>query len=356
MEKQSELDFLRKQPLLEGLSDEQISFLIQNSKEENFQPNQHIIEEGDANTDIYIIKEGQVDVLKMDQENSCLVLINKLAKGETFGEMSFMDGSPRSATIKAAKFSTLIKLSKTDLSSVKPILSQIFSNIALINIKRLKNSNEVYIKNLRELEWLNKTQKNIGVFLIYLYLIMRFSFVLASHFTFKELQFLAPWVIGLVSTFFLIKKFGYSFSRFGFDFKNFFSIVITSLSIFFISVGVVWSLNPIFEAIFQSKIVFSVATLPQLFVFAFYSFAQEFIARGVLQTALQDFFNDVRGYKTLFLNLVFLSFLVSPTGLQTALEFILIGFAMGLLYLNQKSIFGVFLIHFLLLSIGILKV
>lgn len=357
MDTKTELELLRNQSLLEGLSDERIISLFEHSEEEKFAPNQIIFEEGAQTTDLYIILDGQVSVLKWDGEHSTQVLIDKITKGETFGEMSFMDGSPRSATIKAAKPLTLLKLSKDKLSATKDILTQIYANIALINIKRLRNSNERYVKNLQELQWVNKTQKNIGAFVIFQYLAMGAIFAWMG----PTAAYYIPWALGLVVAFFLIRSYGFDFSRFGLHFKNFFSVIATSLLAVAAVLGIVWFSTPISEALSLPNLAFkwspeqNIVPLSQWIFLAIYCFSQEFVARGVLQTGLQDFLNDAKGYKALFINVIFLFIFLLLMGTETAIKFGLLGIPMGLIYLKQKNIFGVFLIHFLLAVLGILS-
>lgn len=88
---------------------------------------------------------------------------------------------------------------------------------------------------------------------------------------------------------------------------------------------------------------------------AVYTFAQEFIARGILQTSLQDFLKDDKGYGSIFINAAFLFFFLYSLSFAIAANVFLVSISLGFIFLRQKTLLGTFLIHFFLLSLGILK-
>ena len=66
---------------------------------QEFEKDEIIIKENEFGNDVYIIKDGKVQVSKM--YNGKEFVIGTLSKGEIFGEMTIIDEKPRSATIKA---------------------------------------------------------------------------------------------------------------------------------------------------------------------------------------------------------------------------------------------------------------
>lgn len=65
----------------------------------DFQPGEEIFREGDLGTDMFIIQEGQVQILKqIGSEEKGLAM---LEKGDFFGEMSILEDLPRAATAVA---------------------------------------------------------------------------------------------------------------------------------------------------------------------------------------------------------------------------------------------------------------
>lgn len=65
-------------------------------KTKEFQPGDIIFEEGAAGDFMYVVMEGEVDILHHDK------VINKIQVGNVFGEMALIDDSPRSATARAS--------------------------------------------------------------------------------------------------------------------------------------------------------------------------------------------------------------------------------------------------------------
>ncbi len=355
-------NYLKEQSLLQGLSDEQIHYLYEQSEEEKFLPNELIIEEGEKTTDVYLILEGEVNVLKWDEEHCSQVVIGHLNKGDAFGEMSFMDNSPRSTTIKASKPLILLRLAKDTLISVQDILAHVYANIAIVNINRLRISNKNYVRNLLENQHLYQIRQTSGQFLIYQYMIFSLIVVLISQFISPELQIYLPWLLTAIPTIAMIRANGFDISHFGVNIRKWFSVFFVSLVTIALTIGLLYAFNLIFHfysipySIFEWSPDQSILPFQDWPAYAIYCLSQEFIARGVLQTALQEFLHDEKGYKSIVVNAFFLFLLLLPLGVEPAFNLFLIGLPLGLLYLKQKSIWGVFLIHFFLMCLGILKI
>lgn len=70
-----------------------------------------IFREGDLGTEMYIIQEGKVEILKQFRgENQQLAM---LGQGDFFGEMSILEDQPRAATARAATDVTLLQINGT---------------------------------------------------------------------------------------------------------------------------------------------------------------------------------------------------------------------------------------------------
>ncbi len=94
---------------------------------------------------------GSVNVVKMDTERVRKVL-TVIPAGRTFGEMSLVDGQPRSATIVAAADSTLMVMTKASferLASINPRFAlQLLTKIATMMSQRLRQTSGVLIEHL----------------------------------------------------------------------------------------------------------------------------------------------------------------------------------------------------------------
>lgn len=72
-----------------------------------------IIQEGDESESLYWLKSGLLIVVKQDpNDEGKEVTLGNINPGELFGEMSFLDKGPRSATVKALANSEILEIPK----------------------------------------------------------------------------------------------------------------------------------------------------------------------------------------------------------------------------------------------------
>ncbi len=95
MAKNSAEDVLKSVPLFEGLSKGEIKDVAAQAREELYSPGQDIITEGQAGGPFFCITEGRAEILVGDNK------IGEYGPGAAFGEMALLEGSKRSATIRA---------------------------------------------------------------------------------------------------------------------------------------------------------------------------------------------------------------------------------------------------------------
>jgi CRP-like cAMP-binding protein len=67
--------------------------------EETYQDGEIIIEEGTSGDWVYIVQEGRVEISKMIGGKK--FVMTTLGPGEVFGELSFLGGVERTATVRA---------------------------------------------------------------------------------------------------------------------------------------------------------------------------------------------------------------------------------------------------------------
>ncbi len=355
--------------LFKGLSEEELSIVERAVQEKHFQPESTIINEGDKGTEIYFIKSGKVEILKNDWIPDQRYRISTLQAGEVFGEMALVGDNIRHASVKAIDEIDLFQLSFKQLIDNHPeIASKISKNLNKLLTSRLSATDTAVVSGLKR-EFLQQKKRAVmsslvvKVFTILaLYLVIvqiALNFVVLEHLAI----ILSLFMLGISRVLYgLIKETGYPIKMYGLTCrkwkKSVWESIVFSIPILLIVVLMKYlfiQYNPDYAE--QSLFNFSLPTAPTemerfLTIFSFviyilFSPAQEFIFRGVLQSALQRLLTGrrriIRGI--IVSNLIFLmvhfhfdfAFLIFPLGIFW-----------GWLFLRHRTLIGVSLSHMLI--------
>ena len=106
-----------------------------------------IIKEGERGDQMYIVKNGAVNVYVEDPRTRRRRLLAILGKGDHFGEIAlFLDG-PRSATVEARDDSELLVILRDDMEKIlsknEKIAVKIYKAMVLSLAERLKKTNAI---------------------------------------------------------------------------------------------------------------------------------------------------------------------------------------------------------------------
>jgi CRP-like cAMP-binding protein len=100
---------------------------------------------GSRNSSLFIIRTGSVKVDRVGTADN--IPLATLGKGQTFGEMSFMDGSRTTAAVTAMEPTEVLEISRESVDKLldeKPNLGvKLWRNFALGLKQRLTKTNEV---------------------------------------------------------------------------------------------------------------------------------------------------------------------------------------------------------------------
>jgi len=109
------LPALRPVPLFRGLTKEQLLHVARKSVEVTHLSGATLVQQGDPGDSLCIIAEGTVEVRRDGR------VVAQMTAGEFFGELSLIDGEPRSATVVAVEDVVLLTLSSSDFDSLLTI-------------------------------------------------------------------------------------------------------------------------------------------------------------------------------------------------------------------------------------------
>jgi CRP-like cAMP-binding protein len=112
-EKMEVKKFLKNVPLFEDFSDEELEKLLVISKEKTYPKDAVIFQKGDLGNFFFLICSGRVKVI-IETEEGKEGILSILYPTEFFGEMSLLDGEPRSATVVALEETRVIIIERND--------------------------------------------------------------------------------------------------------------------------------------------------------------------------------------------------------------------------------------------------
>jgi CRP/FNR family transcriptional regulator/CRP/FNR family cyclic AMP-dependent transcriptional regulator len=111
------LESLRNIGLFSSVKGENLASVASLLIERRFPKHKTIVEEGLPGDYMYIIREGRVSVSKLSDDGREKIL-EFLEAGDFFGEMSLLDNSPRSASVRALVEVRVLALSRSDFLTV----------------------------------------------------------------------------------------------------------------------------------------------------------------------------------------------------------------------------------------------
>jgi CRP/FNR family transcriptional regulator, cyclic AMP receptor protein len=95
-------------PLFEGLSKKQLKKVADLADVARFMGGSTLVRQGDIGDSFYVVLTGQAKVVASGRT------VNRLLPGDHFGEISLLDGGPRTASVVAETEMTLVIITQKD--------------------------------------------------------------------------------------------------------------------------------------------------------------------------------------------------------------------------------------------------
>jgi CRP-like cAMP-binding protein len=112
MDEKQTLSLLKRTPLFSRLSEKGLKAILKTASEKDFRAGTKIVAEGAAGAGFYLILEGSAEVSRGGER------LAKLGAGMFFGEMSLLDGGPRSADVLALEDTVCLVLTPWAMKSI----------------------------------------------------------------------------------------------------------------------------------------------------------------------------------------------------------------------------------------------
>jgi two-component system, sensor histidine kinase len=153
-------ELLRRDSIFSTLTDEDLQSLLtdEGSIEYRYEPGAVIVREGDIGDSIFLIGSGSAEAV-LSAGSDQTISLSLMVSGETFGEMSFFEGRPRSATVKAHEACVVLEIRGGALRSLAAAHPELGFRILLPVSERLRGKNEqVLTLHLKNVEAANRAK------------------------------------------------------------------------------------------------------------------------------------------------------------------------------------------------------
>jgi CRP/FNR family transcriptional regulator/CRP/FNR family cyclic AMP-dependent transcriptional regulator len=135
-------DFLTKVPLFSELDDGELQQLSSVVREQHYKKHTTIVHVDDPGNALYILKSGLVKVT-IEDHNGYEMILRLLYPTDFFGDMSLLDGEPRSATITTQEPSEVLVISRDHFLHIIEQSPGILLKMAAMLSRRLRKTNEL---------------------------------------------------------------------------------------------------------------------------------------------------------------------------------------------------------------------
>ena len=133
------VDALARVGLFGGLSPKDLARVADMAKELSFPAGAAITEEGEAGGRFYVLVEGEADVVIGNH------VVKTVRAGDYFGEISLIDGSPRTATIVARSPVSTLSLSSWNFRPMLKEHPSIAEAVLLEMCRRLREAESSHL-------------------------------------------------------------------------------------------------------------------------------------------------------------------------------------------------------------------
>jgi len=140
-------DYLRKSELFAGLDDRSLDILAEYAENRHFARGHIIVLQGarDAeNLGLYVIISGKVAITRR-MDDGRQVQLAELGPGECFGELSVIDGQPRSASAVAVEDTECLLLTAIDFREFLYSSPRVAYNLLKVIAGRLRRTDEMIV-------------------------------------------------------------------------------------------------------------------------------------------------------------------------------------------------------------------
>jgi CRP/FNR family cyclic AMP-dependent transcriptional regulator len=136
------LEMLKEVKLFELMDDSELGALCGLLETSHFDKGETIFAAGDAGDTVYIVRSGSIQVYIENYEGQKIIL-RENSKGDVFGDISLLDGGPRTATAVAVEDSDTMSLDRDQLLALISKFPHAGLDLLTVMGRRLRATNEL---------------------------------------------------------------------------------------------------------------------------------------------------------------------------------------------------------------------
>ena len=155
----SYIEFLRQLDLFKGLPQVDLERLCEMSKEVFIEPDAYLMQEGDPSGSLYVILEGEFQVTKRSGGQELVLAVR--GPGEVIGEMSLLDRTPRSASVRALKPTRALMISHEAVHNLLTTSASAALAIVYTMTQRIR-SNEALLRQSEKMASLGTLEAGVA--------------------------------------------------------------------------------------------------------------------------------------------------------------------------------------------------
>jgi CRP/FNR family cyclic AMP-dependent transcriptional regulator len=124
------------------LSKEDLATLVSTFRRRTFARGETLVEVGGPGGSVFLVESGRVRISLLGSESREVTLAH-LEPGDCFGEMSMLDGEPRSATVTATEDTVVLEGTRDDFMRSLEVSPRIAMSLLVMMSQRLRAANDI---------------------------------------------------------------------------------------------------------------------------------------------------------------------------------------------------------------------
>lgn len=158
------IELFKKIPLFRECTNTELIKIANMMQKVQFNAGNVIFKRGDSGDALYLIREGQVEVLAPSpEEDAAEDVVAVLGPGDLFGEMAMVEHEPRSATVRSRTELKMLRLQKDYFENLMKqdheIAFKIYRRLTIILSQRLRQTTERLAIANRVIHMVSKDKK-----------------------------------------------------------------------------------------------------------------------------------------------------------------------------------------------------